>query len=103
MENFSTFSHSSVMKLDLEMVGNRIEVVRLYNDLTKADFAASCGLDASSYSKVIQGLKPLKAEHAFRIAEAWSVTMDYIYRGSLSGLSSEFIRFSNDVKNRNQE
>lgn len=74
------------MKIDLKEVGERVEKVRIALGLDKGEFAKSFGLDASSYSKVIQGLKPLKVDYAFDMAQKWGVTMDYLYRGSLTDL-----------------
>lgn len=74
------------MKLDLPGIGARLEAIRTALDLNKNEFAASFGLDPSSYSKVIQGDKPLKAEHAFALAERWGLTMDYVYRGRFNDL-----------------
>ena len=74
------------MKIDLVSVATRLEQLRVALDLDKGKFAQSFGLDASSYSKVIQGTKPLKVDHAFRISERWGVSMDYLYRGRLTDL-----------------
>lgn len=52
--------------------------------MTRADFAASVEIDATSYGKIEKGDKPLKAEMAYRIAEKWAVTMEYLYRGRLT-------------------
>lgn len=77
------------MKIDLENVGKRLEELRLALDLPKGEFARSFGEDPSSYSKIIQGQKPLLADKAFAISETWGVTMDFIYRGRLIGLPDE--------------
>jgi transcriptional regulator with XRE-family HTH domain len=74
----------SIPKIDLPGVMVRLEALRAALALSKSDFAASCGLDASSYSKVLGLTKPLKSDHAYALAAAWGVTMDYFYRGDLS-------------------
>lgn len=74
------------MKIDLAAVGHRLEKLRIALDLNKGEFASSFGIDPSSYSKVIRGDKPLKADMAFEISEKWGVTMDYLYRGRLVDL-----------------
>jgi transcriptional regulator with XRE-family HTH domain len=74
------------MKIDDDEVGLRLEKLRVALGLEKGVFAKSFGLDASSYSKVIKGEKPLKADYAFEIAQKWTVTMDYLYRGRLTEL-----------------
>lgn len=74
----------SIPKIDLPGVTVRLEALREAIGLSKGDFAASCGLDASSYSKVLNHTKPLKSDYAYALAAAWGVTMDYFYRGDLS-------------------
>ncbi len=71
-------------KIDVPGVALRLEVLRAALGLQKGQFADSFGLDASSYSKMIQSKKPLKAEMAYSIAARWGVTMDFIYRGDMS-------------------
>ncbi|WP_235842893.1 helix-turn-helix domain-containing protein [Cereibacter sphaeroides] len=71
-------------RLDQKGVSARLEALREALSLDKGEFAQSFGLDPSSYSKVLKGSKPLKSEHGHAIAEAWGVTMDFIYRGDLS-------------------
>lgn len=79
-------------KIDMPTVSARLEALRQALGLGKGDFADSFGLDASSYSKVISGAKPLKSEHAFIIAERWGVTMDFIYRGDMSKMDDSLRR-----------
>lgn len=67
-------------------VGLRLIALREYNDKTRAEFAASVQVDATSYGKIEKGQKPLKADMAFRIAERWGVSMDFLYRGRLTEL-----------------
>lgn len=74
------------MHIDLQNVGQRLEAVREALGLQKGGFAQSFGVDPSSYSKIIKGEKPLKADMAFMIAEKWGISMDYLYRGRLSDL-----------------
>ena len=51
---------------------------------TRAEFAESVQIDQTSYGRIEKGLKPLKADMAYRIAERWGVTMDFLYRGRLT-------------------
>lgn len=67
-------------------VGFRLKVVREFYNLNAKDFAASVGIDATSYGRIEKGLKPLKADMAFRIANRWGVSMDFLYRGHLTEL-----------------
>ncbi|MGB1389257.1 MAG: helix-turn-helix domain-containing protein [Paracoccaceae bacterium] len=65
-------------------VGKRLIALRHHHERTRAEFAASVGIDATSYGRIEKGTKPLKADMAFKIAERWSVSMDYLYRGRLT-------------------
>lgn len=67
-------------------VGRRLHALRTYCGLTQADFAKSVSIDATSYGRIEKGLKPLKADMAFRISERWGVSMDFLYRGRLTEL-----------------
>lgn len=69
---------------DPKAVGLRLQALREHHGMTRADFAASVEIDATSYGKIEKGDKPLKAEMAYRIAEKWAVTMEYLYRGRLT-------------------
>lgn len=69
-------------------VGHRLEALRNHHGMTKAEFAASVQIDATSYGRIEKGLKPLKADMAFRVAERWGVSMDFLYRGRLTELPS---------------
>ncbi len=67
-------------------VGKRLYALRLHHDKTRAEFADSVQIDATSYGRIEKGLKPLKADMAYRIAERWGVSMDFLYRGRLTEL-----------------
>lgn len=71
---------------DPKEVGERLLALRLHHGKNKADFAESVSIDATSYGRIEKGLKPLKADMAFRISERWGVSMDYLYRGRLTEL-----------------
>lgn len=65
-------------------VGKRLEALRVHHGLSKAHFADSVAIDRTSYIRIERGEKPLKADMAFKIAERWGVTMDFLYRGRLT-------------------
>jgi transcriptional regulator with XRE-family HTH domain len=69
-----------------EAVGQRLEALRLHHALNQSEFSKSVNIDQTSYGRIEKGLKPLKADMAFRIAERWGVSMDYLYRGRLTEL-----------------
>ena len=67
-------------------VGRRLKALREYHEKTRAEFAKSVGIDATSYGRIEKGAKPLKADMAYMIAERWGVSMDFLYRGRLTEL-----------------
>lgn len=69
-------------------VGRRLTALRQHYGKTRGEFAASVEIDPTSYGRIEKGLKPLKADMAFRIAERWGVSMDFLYRGRLTELPS---------------
>jgi len=72
-----------------EAVGERLKSLRLYHEKTQAEFSASVQIDPTSYGKIEKGMKPLKADMAYRIAERWGVSMDFLYRGRLTELPAD--------------
>lgn len=82
-----TNSHGKAFpRIDMPGVGRRLEALRKAHNLTRKEFTDSFGLDPSSYTKTAAGEKQLRSEAAFAIAEQWGVSMDYLYRGSLTGI-----------------
>lgn len=73
---------------DATQVGRRLTALRLHHGMTKGEFANSVEIDQTSYGRIEKGLKPLKADMAYRIAERWGVSMDFLYRGRLTELPS---------------
>lgn len=71
---------------DPTQVGLRLKALRDYHQLSSGHFADSVGIDRTSYGRIEKGLKPLKADMAFRISERWGVSMDFLYRGRLTEL-----------------
>ncbi|MFW2541510.1 helix-turn-helix domain-containing protein [Primorskyibacter sp. 2E107] len=67
-------------------VGARLIALRTHHGMTRGDFAASVDIDATSYGRIEKGEKALKADMAYRIAERWGVSMDFLYRGRLTEL-----------------
>lgn len=72
--------------IDPVEVGKRLQRLREYHNLSAGAFADSVGIDRSTYSKLEQGKRLVKADAAFAIAERWGVSMDFIYRGRLTEL-----------------
>lgn len=72
--------------IDPVEVGRRLQRLREHHNLSAGAFADSVGIDRSTYSKLEQGKRLIKADSAFAIAERWGVSMDFIYRGRLTEL-----------------
>lgn len=81
-------TEAAIPQLDLDGVAARLDALREATGLDKGIFADTVGIDRSSYSKIIKGEKPLKAEMAFAVSMRWNVSMDFLYKGSLDGLPS---------------
>lgn len=77
---------------DPRKVGPRLEAARLALSLTKAQMAEVIDIDASSYSKIIKGAKPLLPPQAWRLWKAYSVDPNFIYLGQLGGLPVDLSR-----------
>ncbi|WP_306131026.1 helix-turn-helix domain-containing protein [Roseovarius sp. MMSF_3350] len=67
-------------------VGRRVQALREFNGRSKAEFADSVGIDRTSFIRIERGEKPLKADMAYKIAERWGVSMDFLYRGRMTEL-----------------
>ena len=76
--------------IDRAAVGQRLDALRRTVDLNRITFAAHIGLDSSSYTKIVRGDIGLSSEVAFRTAQKFGVTMDFIYRGDLSGVPETY-------------
>lgn len=70
-------------------VGKRLRALRLSLGMEGKDFAEVIDVDPSSYSKIENGKKPLRSGMAFRAAERFGVSMDFIYRGDLSRMPAD--------------
>ena len=78
-------------EIDHKAVGLRIEALRVSLGLRKNTFTDAIGVDPSSYSKIIAGRKPFKAEMAYVASIRFSVPMDYFYHGVLRDLPKNLI------------
>ncbi len=70
-------------------VGARLKSLREYRQKNQKEFAEAVDIDPTSYGRIEKGLKPLKADMAYRIAERWGVSMDFLYRGRLTELPDD--------------
>jgi transcriptional regulator with XRE-family HTH domain len=68
-------------------IGRRLRRLRELLNLTQAEIGARVGVSASSWNHYEQGNNAPLWPTAERIASAFGVTTDWIYRGRIDGLS----------------
>jgi hypothetical protein len=71
---------------DLSLVAPRLEAARQALGLEKGAMAAAIDIDASSYSKIIKGTKPLLPPQAWRLWKLYGIDPNFIYLGQIGGL-----------------
>lgn len=72
-------------------VGARLFQLRQSYGETQGAFAARFHMTANAYNQYERGTRHLTVRNAIRIAEVTGVTMDWLYRGEVSGLPLRFI------------
>lgn len=70
-----------------EMTGPRLIAAREALELSQSEIADMLSTDRSAWSKYERGLRPLPDHLAFKISERFGVTMDFLYRGRLEGMT----------------
>jgi len=68
-------------------VGQRIMVTRLAIGITQRAFAMPLGVTREAQTQYESGARYPKWEHAIAMCDAWGLTMDWLFRGDISGLS----------------
>lgn len=71
------------LKMD---VGRRLRAAREAMGLTAKELCAAVGIQANRYSQWETGKNLLDPVVALQIAERYGISLDYLYRGDLSGL-----------------
>jgi len=69
-----------------EAAAPRIRAARDALGLTQVDICRAIRVDKSAWSKYEGGKRPLPDTVAYRFAERFGVTMDFLYRGRLDGI-----------------
>ena len=69
------------MKESMEMVGERLRVLRENRGMKQAEVADKIGMQRSSYSKVEAGIYALQTGYCVELAELYNTSCDYILRG----------------------
>lgn len=75
---------------DNTAIGRRLDAVRIASGLNRGEFAETCGIDPSSYTKIALGKKILLMEMGIAVCQRWGVSMDYLYLGRLNNLPEAY-------------
>jgi transcriptional regulator with XRE-family HTH domain len=67
-------------------IGERLRLTREVLGLQQNEFAARANVSETAYNGYEKGSKRPSIENAIALCEAWTLTLDWIYRGDQSGL-----------------
>ena len=70
----------------MEAIGRRLELTRNVLGMQQIDFCARANIAQNTYNQYEHGKKRPSVDNAIALAEAYSLTLDWIYRGDPSGL-----------------
>lgn len=73
----------------LAAVGERLAKTTAALQLLDGEMAKRAGVTKSAWSNYIHGIRPLDLDAAIRLCERTKITLDWIYRGDLSGVARE--------------
>lgn len=69
-------------------IGARLIALRAgYSDLSQRDWARRNGFNVSQYGSWERGTRRIPVEASERLCDRYGLTLDFIYRGRLEGLS----------------
>lgn len=69
-------------------IGARLRAIRkAFSDLNQKDWAAKNGFNPTQYNNWETGTRRIPLERAESLANAYGLTLDFIYRGRRDGLS----------------
>lgn len=72
-----------------QAIAERLRLTRATTGLSQADFAARAGLSPSTYNQYENGKQFPRISFAIALCETYHLTLDWIYRGDISGLRYE--------------
>lgn len=70
-------------------IGERLELTRQVLGMSQSAFAEGAGIPKNTYNQYERGHKRPDLDNAIALAETYSLTLDWIYRGDPSGLRYE--------------
>lgn len=76
-------------------IGDRLRLVREALGMSQVDFAARAGIAANTYNQIERGVRLPSVESSIALCEAHDLTLDWIFRGDVSGLK---VRLADSIK-----
>lgn len=73
----------------LAAVGKRLAQTTAALRLRDNEMAQRAGVSKSTWSNYVNGLRPLDIDAAIKLCERTKVTLDWLYRGDISGVARE--------------
>jgi transcriptional regulator with XRE-family HTH domain len=67
-------------------IGERLYLAREAMGMKQGKFAAGAGLTANAYNQIERGIQRPGLDTGIRLAQAYNLTLDWIYLGDPSGL-----------------
>ena len=80
-------TNAHVMDAPYRDIGKRLERLREAHDLTQKDWSAKHGFSYTQYNNWEKGVMRITIQNAERLCDLYGLTLDWIYRGRVDGLS----------------
>ena len=68
-------------------IGKRLALLREHYDMPQREWAARHGFSPSQYSNWEAGIRRISLASAYVLCDKYGLTLDFIYRGKMDGLS----------------
>lgn len=80
-------------KAQYKQIGRRLAAIRKGNSpLNQKDWAARHNFNMAQYNNWETGVRRIPVDEAERLCALYGLTLDFIYRGNLSGISENIIK-----------
>lgn len=74
-------------------IGSRLAAIRLFHsDLNQAEWAKKHNFGVTQYNNWEKGVRRVSVDEAERLAQLYGLSLDFIYRGIVSGLPESFVK-----------
>lgn len=77
--------------IDIEAIAARLQASREALGLNKREFCREAGIGESAYNLYENAKRPLTLVAAMQICERFGLTLDWLYRGDISGLPQRIV------------